>query len=168
MLKGRDRQESERFVAKTSSGLHSTISLAEDRYAHLTVGYQVLVRNLLVDLSRLTPRQETFVRHRASVDFVVYKRVTNHALLGMRLITRRTPCSANKPAKLGEHPDWEDGALVTNTPDGQVQYLDARHRTQAPVEDRIKQSRPAAPATCPRSTTAATPPGYSWPPWPPR
>ena len=42
--------------------------LAEDRYAHLTVGHQVLVRNLLVDLSRLTPGQETFVRHRASVD----------------------------------------------------------------------------------------------------
>lgn len=45
--------------------------LAEDRYAHLTVGHQVLVRNLLVDLSRLTPRQEAFVQRRASVDFVV-------------------------------------------------------------------------------------------------
>jgi hypothetical protein len=44
-----------------------------------------------------------------------------------------------KPAKLGEHPDWEHGAFVTNIPAGQIQFLDARHRTQAHVEDRIKQ-----------------------------
>ena len=59
--------------------------LAEDRYAHLTVSHQVLVRNLIFDLSRLTPRQETFVRHRASVDFVVYNRVTNHPLLAIEV-----------------------------------------------------------------------------------
>jgi hypothetical protein len=57
----------------------------------------------------------------------------------MRLIARRTPRPANKPAKLGEHPDWEYGAFVTNTGTGQVQFLDARHRTQAHVEDRVKQ-----------------------------
>lgn len=59
--------------------------LAEDRYAHLSASHQVLVRNLLFDLSRLTPRQETFVRHRASVDFVVYNRVTNHPLLAIEV-----------------------------------------------------------------------------------
>jgi hypothetical protein len=59
--------------------------LAEDRYAHLTVGNQVLLRNLLFDLSRLTPRQERFVRNRASVDFVVYNRVTNHPLLAIEV-----------------------------------------------------------------------------------
>lgn len=59
--------------------------LAEDRYAHLTVGQQVLVCNLLVDLSRLTPRQEAFVQRRASVDFVVYNRVTNHPLLAIEV-----------------------------------------------------------------------------------
>jgi hypothetical protein len=58
---------------------------------------------------------------------------------GMRLIVRRAPRPASKPAKLGEHPDWEYGAFVTNTPTGQVQVLDARHRTQAHVEDRVKQ-----------------------------
>jgi DDE family transposase len=57
----------------------------------------------------------------------------------MRLIVRRTPRPATKPATLGEHPDWEYGAFVTNTPAGQLQFLDARHRTQAHVEDRIKQ-----------------------------
>jgi Transposase DDE domain group 1 len=57
----------------------------------------------------------------------------------MRVITRRTPRPADKPAKLGEHPDWEYGAFVTDTAGGQVQFLDARHRTQAHVEDRMKQ-----------------------------
>jgi hypothetical protein len=57
----------------------------------------------------------------------------------MRVIARRTPRPATKPAKLGEHPDFEYGAFVTNTPVGQLQFLDARHRTQAHVEDRIKQ-----------------------------
>jgi hypothetical protein len=59
--------------------------LAEHDYAHLTVGYQVLVRNLLVDLSRLTPRQEAFVQRRASVDFVVYNQVTNRPLLAIEV-----------------------------------------------------------------------------------
>jgi hypothetical protein len=57
----------------------------------------------------------------------------------MRVMARRTPRPLGKPAKLGEHPDWEYGAFVTNTPVGQVQFLDARHRTQAHVEDRMKQ-----------------------------
>jgi Transposase DDE domain group 1 len=57
----------------------------------------------------------------------------------MRVIARRSPRPVGKPAKLGEHPDWEYGAFVTNTPGGQIQFLDARHRTQAHVEDRMKQ-----------------------------
>ncbi len=38
-----------------------------------------------------------------------------------------------------EDPDWEYGAFGTNTATGQIQWLDARHRTQARVEDRVKQ-----------------------------
>jgi hypothetical protein len=57
----------------------------------------------------------------------------------MRVMARRTLRPLGKPAKLGEHPDWEYGAFVTNTRVGQVQFLDARHRTQAHVEDRMKQ-----------------------------
>lgn len=67
----------------------------------------------------------------------------------MRLIVRRTPRPATKPAKLGEHPDFEYGAFVTNTPDGQIQFLDARHRTQAHVEDRIKQFKACGAADLP-------------------
>ncbi len=57
----------------------------------------------------------------------------------MRVMARRTSRPVGKPARLGEHPDWEYGAFVTNTVVGQVQFLDARHRTQAHVEDRMKQ-----------------------------
>ena len=57
----------------------------------------------------------------------------------LRVIARRVPRPAGKPAKLGEDPDWEYGAFATNTQTGQVQWLDARHRTQAHVEDRMKQ-----------------------------
>ncbi|MBV8541811.1 MAG: transposase [Pseudonocardiales bacterium] len=57
----------------------------------------------------------------------------------MRVLARRTPRPLGKPAKLGEHPDWEYGAFATNTAHGQIQFLDARHRTQAHVEDRMKQ-----------------------------
>jgi Transposase DDE domain group 1 len=57
----------------------------------------------------------------------------------MRIIARRTPRPLGKPARLGEHPDFEYGAFVTNTVGGQIQFLDARHRTQAHVEDRMKQ-----------------------------
>ena len=57
----------------------------------------------------------------------------------LRVTARRVPRPAGKPAKLGEDTDWEYGAFATNTAGGQVQWLDARHRTQAHVEDRMKQ-----------------------------
>jgi hypothetical protein len=59
--------------------LHDII--AEQRYAHMTVTPQVLLRNLIPDLSRLTLAQRAYTQHRASVDFVVYNRVTNQPLL---------------------------------------------------------------------------------------
>ncbi|MGH4016786.1 MAG: transposase [Pseudonocardiaceae bacterium] len=57
----------------------------------------------------------------------------------LRVIARRVPRPAGKPAKLGEDPDWEYGAFATNTATGQTQWLDARHRTQAHVAGRVKQ-----------------------------
>lgn len=63
--------------------LHDII--AEQRYAHLTVSSQVLLRNLLPDLSGLAPAQRAYVQHRASVDFVVYNRVTNQPLLAIEV-----------------------------------------------------------------------------------
>jgi AAA domain/Protein of unknown function (DUF2726) len=59
--------------------------LAEERYAHLKVIAQVLLLELLPDKSRLTPRQLDYAKDRASVDFVVYNRVTNQPLLAIEV-----------------------------------------------------------------------------------
>lgn len=59
--------------------------IAEQRYAHLTAIPQVLLKNLLRDLDRLTARQVSYVRRRASLDFVVYNRVTNQPLLAIEV-----------------------------------------------------------------------------------
>ncbi len=57
----------------------------------------------------------------------------------LRVIARRVPRPATQPAKLGEDPNWRYGTFATNTTAGQTQWLDARHRTQAHVEDKIKE-----------------------------
>jgi hypothetical protein len=59
--------------------------IAEQRYAHMTVSCQVLLRSLLSDLGTLTPAQRAYIQHRASVDFVVYNRVTNQPLLAIEV-----------------------------------------------------------------------------------
>jgi hypothetical protein len=59
--------------------------LAEPDHAHLTAIPQVLLKNLLPDVDRLTPDQAAYVRRRASVDFVVYNRVTNRPLLAIEV-----------------------------------------------------------------------------------
>ena len=58
---------------------------------------------------------------------------------GLRVIARRVPRAPGEQAELGQDPNWRYGASATNTTTGQVQYLDVRHRTQAHVEDRIKE-----------------------------
>jgi very-short-patch-repair endonuclease len=63
--------------------LHDII--AEQQYAHMAASSQVLLRNLLPDLSRLTLAQRSYVQHRASVDFLVYNRVTNQPLLAIEV-----------------------------------------------------------------------------------
>ena len=55
------------------------------------------------------------------------------------MIASRTPRGTSEQAALGEDAVWRYGAFATNTPEGQIQWLDARHRTQAHVEDKIKE-----------------------------
>ena len=59
----------------------------------------------------------------------------------MRVIARRTPRAPGEQAELGQDAHWRYGAFATNTATGQVQWLDARHRTQAHVEDKMKESK---------------------------
>jgi hypothetical protein len=59
--------------------------VAEEPFKDLAVAPQVLLGNLLPDLSRLTTRQAAFVRNRASVDFMVYNRITNRPVLAIEV-----------------------------------------------------------------------------------
>jgi hypothetical protein len=72
----------------------------------------------------------------------------------LRVIARRTPRAPGEQAALGEDPNWRYGAFATNTATGQVQYLDARHRTQAHVEDRIKELKACGAARLPSTSYA--------------
>jgi hypothetical protein len=57
----------------------------------------------------------------------------------LRVILSRTPRGTSEQAALGEDAEWRHGAFATNTVDGQLQWSDARHRTQAHVEDKIEE-----------------------------
>jgi hypothetical protein len=59
--------------------------LAEEPFKDFAVARQVLLRNLLPNLSGLTTAQVTYVRNRASVDFVVYNRITNRPVLAIEV-----------------------------------------------------------------------------------
>jgi hypothetical protein len=67
----------------------------------------------------------------------------------LRIFARRVPRPAGAQAELGEDPRWRYGAFVTNTATGQVQFLDARHRTQAHVEDDNKDLKASGGANLP-------------------
>jgi hypothetical protein len=58
---------------------------------------------------------------------------------GMRVIVRRERPHPGAQLSLFEETDgWRYTAFVTNTPVGQLQWLEARHRAHARVEDRIR------------------------------
>lgn len=72
----------------------------------------------------------------------------------LRIFARRTPRDVGEQPALGEDANWRYGAFATNTPAGQVQYLDVRHRTQAHVEDRIKELKTCGAARLPSTSYA--------------
>jgi hypothetical protein len=59
----------------------------------------------------------------------------------LRVIARRTPREHGEQGELGQDAAWRHGAFATNTTTGQTQWLDTRHRTQAHVEDNIKDTK---------------------------
>jgi hypothetical protein len=59
--------------------------LAEAHYTDLAVAQQVVLRNLLPDLSTLTAQQKAYVRNRATMDFVIYNRITNVPVLAVEV-----------------------------------------------------------------------------------
>lgn len=59
--------------------------LEEEDFSDLAVAPQVLLKNLLRDPATLTYQQASFVQNRASLDFVVYNRVTNLPVLAIEV-----------------------------------------------------------------------------------
>ena len=59
--------------------------LAEEPYKDFAIARQVILRNLLPDLSGLTTAQAAYVRNRASVDFVIYNRITYRPVLAIEV-----------------------------------------------------------------------------------
>jgi hypothetical protein len=61
---------------------------------------------------------------------------------GMRVIVRRERPHPGAQLSLFEERDgWRYQAFVTNTPTGQLSFLEARHRAHARVEDRIRHAK---------------------------
>lgn len=59
--------------------------LAEEMFQDLSVAREVLLRNLLPSLSRLTTAQAAYVRNGARFDFLVYSRITNRPVLAVEV-----------------------------------------------------------------------------------
>ncbi|WP_364323207.1 DUF2726 domain-containing protein [Paenarthrobacter nitroguajacolicus] len=59
--------------------------LEDELFSDLAVAPQVLLKNLLRDPAMLTSQQASFVQKRASLDFVVYNRVTNMPVLAIEV-----------------------------------------------------------------------------------
>jgi hypothetical protein len=58
---------------------------AEPRYTQLDAVHDVLLRNLLAGIGGLTAEQAAFVQRRASVDFVVFNRITRGPVLAIEV-----------------------------------------------------------------------------------
>ncbi|WP_255769643.1 AAA domain-containing protein [Pseudarthrobacter sulfonivorans] len=78
-------QNTSRFASENIAGTLLREILAEEAYKEFAVADQVVLRNLLPDLSRLTAQQASYVRNRATVDFVVYSRITNMPVLAVEV-----------------------------------------------------------------------------------
>lgn len=59
--------------------------LAAERFADLRLSFQVYLRNLLRGTESLTDAQRKYVRYNASIDFVLYNKVTNKPVLAVEV-----------------------------------------------------------------------------------
>ena len=79
-MRGRSRFPSEDIAWTTLDDI-----LAEASYTGLALTPQVLLRELLPTLDGLTAEQASYVRHRASVDFVIRNAVTRQPVLAIEV-----------------------------------------------------------------------------------
>lgn len=59
--------------------------IGDEPFTNLAIAPQVLLRNLLPELSMLTPEQRSYVQNRATLDFVVYNRISNMPVLAVEV-----------------------------------------------------------------------------------
>lgn len=83
-LKGRILQRS-KFPSENIAWAMLEETLAEEQYQGLALSPQILLRELLPTLDGLTKRQASYVRHRASVDFVVRNAITRQPILAIEV-----------------------------------------------------------------------------------
>ncbi len=80
---------------------------------------------------------------------------------GMRVIVRRERPDPGAQLSMFEEIDgWRYQAFVTNTATGQLQFLEARHRAHARVEDRIDTPKTPGSAGFPRGSSPSTRRGW--------
>jgi len=85
----------------------------------------------------------------------------------MRIIIRReNPHPGAQLSLFEQHEGKRYQVTATNTPRGQVQFLEARHRTQARAEDNIRCAKSTGWDICHLLTTRSIPPGARPPPSP--
>ncbi len=84
--------------------------------------------------------------------------------VGMRVIVRRERPHPGAQLSLFEQADgWRYQAVATNTPTGQLGFLEARHRAHARVEDRIRHAKGTGLGRFPSREYPSTKSGSSWP-----
>lgn len=59
--------------------------IGDEPFSDLAIAPQVVLRSLLPDLSMLTPDQHSYVQNRATLDFVVYNRISNIPVLAVEV-----------------------------------------------------------------------------------
>ncbi|KUM40485.1 AAA domain-containing protein [Arthrobacter sp. EpRS71] len=59
--------------------------IADEPFSDLAIAPQVVLRSLLPNLSILTPEQRSYVQNRATLDFVVYNRISNLPVLAVEV-----------------------------------------------------------------------------------
>ena len=82
----------------------------------------------------------------------------------MRVLVRRErPHPGAQLSVFDDHDGCRYQAMATNTPRGQLAFLEARHRAHARVEDRIRHAKDTGLGRFPSRCSRSTPSGSSSP-----
>jgi hypothetical protein len=81
----------------------------------------------------------------------------------MRVLVRRERPHPGAQISMSEALDgWRYQCLATDTPTGQLAFLEVRHRAHARVEDRIRTAKQAGLGRSRPASSRSTPSGCNW------